>query len=197
MEQRKNSVYLNTESSWDRLEGRTREQNCSVNEEFGVCIGNPRGRGWKVGVNGIRKRSRTWRKNPPGWQEVEKRQPVRSSRLWPKIFKKHGVMYSVLRCLLQCKFLFLFSYLPLLMSKLLHRGAFHPWYFDKIKTKSCTLPWGWCGMEVKNSQKRPDLREIKNSAEAINNRKTLAPRILEDVGKWDLVSCCTMCWRSG
>lgn len=34
-------------------------------------------------------------------------------------------------------------------------------------------------MEKKKSQKRPDLREMKNSAEAINNRKTLAPRILE------------------
>lgn len=45
-------------------------------------------------------------------------------------------------------------------------------------------------MKKKNSPKRLDLREIKKSAKAKNNRKTLAPRILEDVGKWDQISCC-------
>lgn len=36
-------------------------------------------------------------------------------------------------------------------------------------------------MAKKNSQKKLDLRELKNSAEAGNNRKTFTRSILEDV----------------
>lgn len=37
------------------------------------------------------------------------------------------------------------------------------------------------GIKKKNTKTRLELREIKNSAEVKNERKTLAPKILEDV----------------
>ena len=56
--------------------------------------------------------------------------------------RNSGVKYSVLRCLSQCNFLFLF-YLPLLTSKLPHRGALCAWYFDKVEGKR---PYSVLGM---------------------------------------------------
>lgn len=104
MEQRKNLVHLNSGFSWDSLKGRTRGKNCSIKEEFGVSMGKPRGRGWIGRGEWERneKNVKTWR------QGVEKRQSVRSSRLWPKIFLKQGVKYCF-KMFLQCKFLLLLS----------------------------------------------------------------------------------------
>lgn len=76
-----------------------------------------------------------------------------SYRLWPELFKKQGVKCSVLRCLLQCKFLFLFS-LPLLVPKLLLKAQEVPcvhvfWKKKRGKKLHSAMGMRWDGEKEK------------------------------------------------